>query len=157
MSLIAVCHECDYETTAETEEDIHEQINSDGGKTKYLGKDKIKPNEVVKYIDVHCPNGHRIAGIVSEEDRDELPLKYWRKAMARKQGELPMPEPTGKADNASEQPTEMMRRYNAHEDLVELIEVLYEDRMDGGVDAGMTVDRLLRMANEIVEEHSLDV
>jgi hypothetical protein len=68
-----------------------------------------------------------------------------------------LPGHIDKADNAPEKLSEMIRRYNAYEDLVDLIEALYEDRMEGGVDAGMTVDRLIRMANEIVEEHDLDL
>jgi len=51
----------------------------------------------------------------------------------------------------------IVKRYNAYEDLIGLIEALYEDRMEGGVDASMTVDRLIRLANEIVSQHNIDL
>lgn len=87
MSLIAVCHQCDYEASAENEEKIRDQIKADGGNVKYLGHARVgrisgHGTEKIKIYDKHCPNGHRLAGVVAEKHRDQLPLEHWRKQIS---------------------------------------------------------------------------
>lgn len=92
MAFIAVCHNCEYETSAESTEKVHEKIKADGGDVEKLGSEhvgrpvpKVNSTEKIPVIDSHCPNGHRL-DIIAEENRSLLPLEFARreKEMRRK-------------------------------------------------------------------------